>query len=272
MLYFDAAGLNLPSRVWYLRHPKAEDKLPEDQRIWSINKSRSRCSGKFVISYDPDDCIVIYHGDHANPNSLGNLEARLLDHFQQSPGVPFEIAELALQFSSSEAHIRRLVKRLWRQGHVLEEVREIQANNGRGGKSRKKVFISPNLDDQVIKTQVGQGSLSPDHPFRDTGDQKNGSYIPQTDDQVLPTQSEQGQKAPDHRIPRTHNPAAHYFTTPLQPGDWVEILTGCFIGRQVEVMGIPPDKTGWVEVKGKGWAITQQYQRSNLRLIRRTAA
>lgn len=138
------------SEVWYLRHPKPEDKLPEDQRIWSINKSRSRCSGKFVISYDPDDCVIVYHGDYqGTPQGQGNLERRLLEYFQQSPAVPFEVAELATHFCSSQSHMRRLVKRLWRQGHIKEEVREVEANNGRGGKSRKKVFVSPELGDQT---------------------------------------------------------------------------------------------------------------------------
>ncbi len=99
--------------------PKSDDNLPKEQRIWTIDKSRSRCSGKFAISYDPDECGVTYHGEHnATPDGRGDLESRLLEFFQRSPGIPFEVEELALQFSSSESHIRRLVKRLWRQGHI----------------------------------------------------------------------------------------------------------------------------------------------------------
>ncbi|NJM66375.1 MAG: hypothetical protein HC851_12305 [Acaryochloris sp. RU_4_1] len=52
-------------------------------------------------------------------------------------------------------------------------------------------------------------------------------------------------------------------------GDWVEILTGYFAGRHVEVVGFPREKPGWVDVKGKDWAITHQYQRNDLRWIRR---
>jgi hypothetical protein len=77
------------SEVWYLRHPKSEDNLPSDRRIWSIEKSRSRCSGKFAIGFDPDECVVVYHGEHqSTPNGQGNLEARLLEHFGRSPGTP----------------------------------------------------------------------------------------------------------------------------------------------------------------------------------------
>jgi hypothetical protein len=244
------------SEVWYLRHPKSEDNLPNDRRIWSIEKSRSRCSGKFAIGFDPDECVIVYHGEHqSTPNGQGNLEARLLEHFGRSPGTPFEIEELALQFSSSEAHIRRLVKRLWRQGHILEETREVSANNGRGGRSRKKVFVYPESDDQVTKTQAGQSSLSLDRE-------------PPKDDQVTKHTQNQDSLSLDHQNPHTDDP---FFgaSMPLKMGDWVEILTGYFAGRHVEVVGFPREKPGWVDVKGKDWAITHQYQQSDLRLIRR---
>ncbi|NJR55029.1 MAG: hypothetical protein HC768_10875 [Acaryochloris sp. CRU_2_0] len=62
----------------------------------------------------------------------------MLEHFGRSPGTPFEVEELALQFSSSEAHLRRLVKRLWRQGHILEETRQVPIAGSKGGMTRKK--------------------------------------------------------------------------------------------------------------------------------------
>ncbi|MBW4553863.1 MAG: AAA family ATPase [Aphanocapsa sp. GSE-SYN-MK-11-07L] len=244
------------SEVWYLRHPKSEDNLPGDRRIWSIEKSRSRCSGKFAIGFDPDECVVVYHGEHqSTPSGQGNLEARLLEHFQQFPTVPFEIEELAGQFNSSQAHVRRLVKRLWRQGHISEETREVSANNGRGGRSRKKVFVCPGSDDQVTKTQAGPGSLSLDHD------------LPK-DDQVTQPAQNQGFLSLDHPICHTRDPSSRA-SGPLKVGDWVEILTGYFSGRQVEVVDFPSEKPGWVEVKGKTWAITQQYQQCHLQRVRR---
>ncbi|MGB7413700.1 MAG: hypothetical protein WA902_05795, partial [Thermosynechococcaceae cyanobacterium] len=261
--------------------------------VWSIRKSRSRCSGTFAISYDPDDCVVVYHGDHkGTPQGQGNLEGRLLGHFQQSPGVPFEVAELAMHFGSSEAHIRRLVKRLRRQGHLTDEIREVQANNGRGGKSRKKVFVYPKLDDQVTKSQSGQGSvsldhkspkcdqvtkttvyqrsLSPDHPSLDTGDvNKADACTLEHDDQKPQSQSGQELVSLDHH---TRDPGGTYSARSLKKGDWVELLTGYFAGRQVQIVGFPRRKPGWVEVKGKDWAITKEYQRQDLRLIRRASA
>ena len=251
------------SEVWYLRHPKSDDNLPEDQRIWSINKSRSRCSGKFVISYDPDDCVIVYHGDHkGTPQGLGNLEGRLLEYFQKSPGIAFEIAELALQFSCSEAHIRRLVKRLWRQGHITEGSREIEANNGRGGKSRKKIFTYPESDDQVTQTQAGRGLVSDDR-------QSSSS------DQVTQTTVYQGSLSSDYPIAQTRDlnqSSSISSTEPLQLGDWVELLTGYFAGQQVEVVGWSRKQPGWVEVRGKDWAITKEYHPKDLRLIRRVSA
>lgn len=244
------------SEVWYLRHPKSEDNLPNDRRIWSIEKSRSRCSGKFAIGFDPDECVVVYHGDYSAPAGHSNLEARLLEYFQQSPTVPFEIEELAGQFNSSHAHIRRLVKRLWRQGHIAEEIREVSANNGRGGRSRKKVFVCPESDDQVTKTQAVQGSLSPDQD------------LPKDDQVTKPTQN-QASLSLDHPICHTGDPFSSA-SMPLNLGDWVEILTGYFAGRQVEVIGFPLDKPGWVEVQGKNWAITQQYPQTDLRRVKRT--
>ncbi|WP_041660550.1 AAA family ATPase [Acaryochloris marina] len=276
------------SEVWYLRHPKPEDNLPEDQRIWSINKSRSRCSGKFVISYDPDDCVIVYHGDFkCTPQGQGGLEGRLLDHFQHAPGIAFEIAELALQFSCSESHMRRLVKRLWRQGHITEGIREVDANNGRGGKSRKKIFTYPESDDQVTETQARQGlvsddpkstssdqvttttiyhgSLSSDHPIAQTRD-SNGRELAVQGEQVPKSHSEQGSVSLDHHHQRTGvSPPA----PDLKEGDWVELLTGYFTGRQVQVVGFPRKKPGWVEVKGKAWLITKEYERQDVRLIRR---
>ena len=245
------------SEVWYLRHPKSEDNLPEDQRIWSINKSRSRCSGKFVISYDPDDCVIVYHGDFkCSPQGQGGLEGRLLDHFQHAPGIAFEIAELALQFSCSESHMRRLVKRLWRQGHITEGIREVDANNGRGGKSRKKIFTYPESVDQVTETQAGQGLVS--------GDRKSAFS-----DQVTPTTAYQGSLSSDHPIAQTRDSNGNSPTPDLKEGDWVELLTGYFTGRQVQVVGFPRKKPGWVEVKGKAWLITKEYECQDVRLIRR---
>jgi hypothetical protein len=224
------------SEVWYLRHPKSDDSLPGDRRIWSIEKSRGRCSGKFVISFDPDECVVVYHGEHhSTPTGQGNLESRLLEHFQQSPGIPFEIEELALQFSNSEPHIRRLVKRLWRQGHLSEEIRQIPIAGSKGGVTRKKVYL----------------------------------YDPNDDDQVHQSQSQQGQKALDHPIAHTRD-RSETTSIPLKVGDRVEILTGYFAGRHVDVVGFSVEKPGWVEVKAKGWAITQQYPESDVRRIRRT--
>jgi hypothetical protein len=185
---------------------------------------------------------------------VGALWAKRKRDESRSPGTPFEIEELALQFSSSEAHIRRLVKRLWRQGHITEEIREVAANNGRGGRSRKKVFVCLESDDQVIKTQAGQGSLSPDHDLSKK-------------DQVTKSAQNQGSLSLDHRLPHTGDSLATA-SMPLNVGDWVEILTGYFAGRHVEVIGFPREKPGWVDVKGN-WAITHQYQQSDLRLIRR---
>jgi hypothetical protein len=245
------------SEVWYLRHPKSEDSLPADQRIWSIEKSRSRCSGKFAISFDHDECVVVYHGEHhCTPNGQGNLEARLLEHFQQFPTVPFEIEELAGQFNSSHAHIRRLVKRLWRQGHISEETRKIPIEGAKGGVTRKKVYLCDlPRDDQVLQTQSQQDKKALDHD-------------PLKNDQVHQSLTEQRKKALDHPICHTGDLSTAALM-PLKVGDLVEILTGYFAGRQVEVIGFLRDKPGWVEVKGKTWAITQQYQQSDLRLIRR---
>jgi hypothetical protein len=94
--------------------------------------------------------------------TAGALWAKRKRDESRSPGNPFEIEELALQFSNSEAHLRRLVKRLWRRGHISEEIREVSANNGRGGRSRKKVFVYPESDDRVTKPQAAQSSLSLD--------------------------------------------------------------------------------------------------------------
>jgi hypothetical protein len=248
------------SEVWYLRHPKAEDNLPEGQRILSIDKSRSRCSGKFVISFDPDDCVVVYHGDFQAPSSpLGNLEARLLTFFQAHPAIPYEVEELAGEFNNSYAHIRRLLKRLWRQGHILEEVRKIPIQGGKGGITRKKVYLcEPLVDDLVLQRQSGQGSEAPDPQ-------------PDLNDKVLQTQTQSREKAPDPPSPPT---GAQVTTSPslLKVGDWVEIQTGCFSGQQVEVVGILPHVQGQVEVRGKTWAITQWFQPNQLRRIRRATA
>lgn len=237
------------SEVWYLRQPRESDNLPTDQRIWNINKSRSSCSGKFLISYDLDTCTITYHGDHhGTPTGHGSLEGQLLNHFQQSPGIPYEVPELAQQFNSSVGHVRRLVKRLWRQGHVIEEVREVQIQSSQGGTTRKKVYRSPESNDQVLPSQSGQETKALDQ-------------ISPQDDQVLPMQSAQGSQAPDHTSAEIREPPT------LQIGDQVEIQKGCFTYRKVEVVGLPAHKPGWVEVKQKGWLITKEYQSSDLRLL-----
>ncbi len=245
--------------------------------------------------------MIVYHGDYqGTPQGQGNLEGRLLEHFQQSPGVPFEVAELAAHFCSSQSHMRRLVKRLWRQGHITEEMREVEANNGRGGKSRKKVFVSPELGDQMTKSQSGhgavsldqdlpesdhmikttvyQGSLSGDHPSWETGDlQHEGLDLCSESENELQNLSDHGPVSSDHS---NQHPRDLYICSPdknspppeLKQGDWVELLTGYFTGRQVQVVGFPRKKPGWVEVKGKAWLITKEYQRQDVRLIRRANA
>ncbi|NJM68175.1 MAG: hypothetical protein HC851_22150 [Acaryochloris sp. RU_4_1] len=181
----------------------------------------------------------------------------MLEHFGRSPGTPFEVEELALQFSSSEAHLRRLVKRLWRQGHILEETRQVPIAGSKGGMTRKKVYLcDPIDDDQVLQTQSQQGQKALDRDLVQNG-------------QVHQSQTGQGEKALDYPIRHTGAPSSGA-SMPLKVGDWVEILTGYFASRHVEVIGFPRDKPGWVNVKGKDWAITHQYQRSDLRLIRRT--
>jgi hypothetical protein len=245
------------SEVWYLRHPKSEDNLPQDQRIWSIEKSRSRCSGKFVIGFDPEDCVVVYHGDFNAPNpQSGNLEPRLLAYLQEHPLVPYEVEELAGEFGGSQSHIRRVLTRLGRQGHIQEETRKSPIQGAKGGVTRKKVYLCEALgDDLVLQRLSAHGSEALDH-------------LNATDDLVLQTQMGQGQKALDPPPPAT----ADLTTTPprsLQVGDWVEILTGYFSGKPVEVVGISPDERGEVEVRGKTWAITQRFKPNQLRRIRR---
>lgn len=61
-------------------------------------------------------------------------------------------------------------------------------------------------------------------------------------------------------------------TAQLQIGDCVEIQTGYFSCRKVEVVGFPKNKPGWVEVKQKDWQITKEYQSSDLRLVQKRTA
>lgn len=130
----------------------------------------------------------------------------------------------------------------------MEEVREVQIQSSQGGTTRKKVYRSPESNDQVLPSQSGQGTKALDQTS------------PQ-DDQVLPSQSAQGSKAPDHASAEIREPPQ------LQIGDQVEIQKGCFAYRKVEVVGLPAHKPGWVEVKQKGWLITKEYQSSDLRLL-----
>jgi hypothetical protein len=126
--------------------------------------------------------------------------------------------------------------------------------------------------DQVTKTTVYQGSLSPDHPSLDTGDvTKADNHILNRGDQVPQSHSEKGPVSLDHPTHHTLDPGATYPAPSLKKGDWVELLTGYFAGRQVQIVGFPRKKPGWVEVKGKDWAITKEYQRQDLRLIRRAS-
>jgi hypothetical protein len=123
--------------------------------------------------------------------------------------------------------------------------------------TRKKVYLcDPTNDDQVLQTQSQQSQKAPDHD-------------PLKNDQVHQSQTGKGKKALDHPIRHTGDPSTTA-SMPLKVGDWVEILTGYFASRHVEIIGFPRDKPGWADVKGKDWAITQQYQQSDLRLIRRT--
>jgi hypothetical protein len=144
----------------------------------------------------------------------------------------------------------------------------------------------------VTKSLPNQGSLSLDHYTTPTGTSENSLCDRSDDDQVtridsqssflsldhdLPKNdqvtkslSDQGSLSPDHQT--THTGISSSALTPLKLGDWVELLTGYFAGRQVEVVGFPPEKPGWVEIRGKGWAITYEYLRSDLWLIRRAQA
>lgn len=114
--------------------------------------------------------------------------------------------------------------------------------------TRKKAYLcDPTNNDQVLQTQSQQEEKALDHDLPEN-------------DQVHQSQTGQGEKALDHPICHTGDPSTAA-SMPLNIGDWAEILTGYFAGRHVEVVGFPREKTGWVEVKGKDWAITHQYQK-----------
>ena len=125
--------------------------------------------------------------------------------------------------SNSEGHVRRLVKRLWRQGHITEEIRESQIQGARGGITRKKVYMYPESNDQVLFGQSQQGFEALDHN-------------PPQNDQVLFGQSQQGFEALDHSLSLTRE------VPQLQIGDCVEIQTGCFASHKVEIVGFPIDQ------------------------------
>ena len=151
------------SEVWHLTRDNA---LAQTQRVLEVEKSRSGCSGQYLLQLDVDDYSWQHQGDF-DPTQAGTqgdrppaslpLKARLLNFLEERPGIPFEPEELVSEFSGNRDAIRKTLDRLWRSGLVQFEERTKQAGKGT---TKYKVYLVPEVvqrSEPSPSNQLGAG-------------------------------------------------------------------------------------------------------------------
>lgn len=140
-----SALVNAVSEVWNLSRVDPKDKA-NMQRIWSIEKSRSRrpCSYLLELSEDGQwDILGEYSGYSLKEEPEAPLRKRIIDHLKSRPNVYYKSEDLSEELGYSEDSLRKVLAAL-RSDCLIDY---IPGKSGRGGYPSKycfKMLISGN--------------------------------------------------------------------------------------------------------------------------------
>lgn len=107
--------------VWHLRKKKNEEQLSELQRVLEITKSRTGCSGKYILELDPTTYNWMYQGDFGEPEVKGGqtVKALSLSWLKSRTDDNWYETELVAQgIGKPLASVRRELRKLTEQGII----------------------------------------------------------------------------------------------------------------------------------------------------------
>lgn len=129
------------SEVWRLRRRENGENLTDLHRVLEVGKSRAECSGKYLLSLEPEDYSWKWEGDYST-DSQPSSSAPLLEFFNKNQGTWFDPDELAAYHGfggGKRDAVRMQCQRLARKGLIKSE----QRVKGRDtGATRFKVYSS----------------------------------------------------------------------------------------------------------------------------------
>lgn len=108
------------SEVWKLSRGEDRDRLQSDERILSIEKSRSDLMGQYLLQQNGADYSWRHLGSLESPDLRGTepLFARILQHFTKTEGGTLSAADICKEFGCDFEKATIELERLHRQGAI----------------------------------------------------------------------------------------------------------------------------------------------------------
>lgn len=119
--------------VWHLRKKKNEEQLSDLQRVLEVTKSRTGCSGKYVLELDPSTYNWRYQGDLGEPEIKGGqtVKALSLNWLKSRTDDYWYETELVAQgIGKPLASVRRELRKLTEQGIIESTEDAMKTNKG----------------------------------------------------------------------------------------------------------------------------------------------
>jgi hypothetical protein len=119
--------------VWHLRKKKNEEQLSDLQRVLEITKSRTGCSGKYVLELDPTTYNWTYQGDLGESEIKGGqtVKALSLNWLKSRTDDYWYETELVAQgVGKPLASVRRELRKLAEQGIIESTEGAMKTNKG----------------------------------------------------------------------------------------------------------------------------------------------
>lgn len=119
--------------VWHLRKKKNDEQLSELQRVLDITKSRTGCSGKYVLELNPTTYNWTYQGDFGEPEIKGGqtVKALSLSWLKSRTDDDWYETELVAQgINKPLASVRRELRKLTEQGIIESTEDAMKTNKG----------------------------------------------------------------------------------------------------------------------------------------------
>lgn len=135
------------SEVWRLHKGEAKDNLSTTQRVLEIRKSRSGCTGQYLINLDTDDYSWKHQGNFGEPENVSKpFKDKLLGFLEDQPGREYTADQLATEFKSIKETVRRNLEKLCQKGQIERKKKKVDTN---GGKQEVCVYFAPHLQTSV---------------------------------------------------------------------------------------------------------------------------